>query len=268
MHTHGKIDVIPLYTCFLRRTIYFLLAAAFLGLLAFFAAADLRAFFAGLAAALVDVFAALGADDGAAVEAADGTAAAFIGLDLDFDAPADFFFGDATFFFGLFALRAPAAFGLAAAFDFGLAVLAFFAVVAFFLVAVEAAAGAGAGDVAVVTVVAVAVVLAFATFFGAAFFVGDAERFRLVAPPAALALLGDRAFFVLVPAGFLLPLGVFDRLLGFDEVDFLVPVFFLPAADALFVAGAANLKLPLAPTPLVCRNVSFFVPARNADLRC
>jgi len=103
-----------------------------------------------------------------------------------------------------------------------------------------------------------------AVFFVVAFFVGEAERFRLPAPPlAALGLLDDRAFFVLVPAAFLLPPGVFDRLR-----DFFAVVVFLPVDFADFVVAAANLKLPLAPTPLVCFNDLFFVPALKADLRC
>jgi len=264
--------------------VYFLFPEAFFGLFAFLVVALLRAFFAGLAALLVDVLAAL------VVEAADGAAAADAVVDdlvdffaallfafgLAFDAPAaDFFFGDAAFFFGLLALALPAAFALVGAFAFGLAdpaVLVFLALlVAFFLVAAAAAEAVGAAEEAAFVVVAVLlVVLALAAFFVGAFFVGEAERFRLLAAPVDFDLLDDRAFFVFVPAaGFLVPPGVFDRLRGFDAVDFLPVDFFLPPDDALFFGAVAfNLKLPLAPIPFVCFNVLFFVPARKADLRC
>lgn len=267
MHTHTKIDVIPLCTSFLRRSIYFLLAAGFFGLLAFLVVALLRAFLAGLAA-LLDEELAAGAV-ALVAEAADGVTAF---VDFDLELAAAFFFGAAAFFLGLFALLALAAFGLAAALDFGFADLAFLAVVAFFLVALAAgvaATGAAGAAEALASVVTIALVLALATFFIVTFFVADAERFRLAAPPAALLLLDDRAFLVGEPPAFLVPTGVFDRLRGLADGDFFAAAFFLvPAADALFAAGTANLKLPLAPTPLVCFSDLFFVPARNADLRC
>jgi len=247
---------------------YFLLAAPFFGLLAFFVVALLRAFLAGFAALLDEEVA--GAEAAALAVPVDDDAVAF--LAFAFVLPAAFFFGEAAFFLGLLALALPAALGLAAAFDFGFADLAFLAVVAFFLVAAAvvavAVAGAVAVDEALASVAAVALVLALATFFVAAFFVGDAERFRLVAPPADFPLLDERAFFVDEPLVFLLPLGVFDRLRDFVDEDFFAVAFLVPAADALFFAGVANLKLPLAPTPLVCFNDLFFVPARSADLRC
>ena len=130
-----------------------------------------------------------------------------------------------------------------------------------------AAAGAGVVAGAAAAFVAVEAAAGVATFLTAAFFVGDAERLRLVAPPADLALLGERAFFGLAA---LLPAGVFDRLRGFVAEAFLVVVvaFFLPADDALFFTVSATLKLPLAPTPLTCFNDLFLVPARNADFKC
>ena len=145
----------------------------------------------------------------------------------------------------------------------------FFApVAAFFLLAVVADEVAGAADA--LDVVAVEVVLEgegvelVATFLFDAFFAGDAERFRLV-PAAALGLLDERDFFALLAlAGFFAPLGLFDRLRDLAGAD-----FFFPAA--VFFAGEPdppNLKLPLAPTPFVCFNEVFFVPARKADLRC
>ncbi len=107
-----------------------MLAGAFFALFVFFGLAVLAAFFAGLAAVLVDVLAAaVGAvDDAAGVAAAAGAVDGLIAffavpaLDFGFDAPAAFFFGDAAFFFGLLALALPAAFGLAAAFALGLAI--------------------------------------------------------------------------------------------------------------------------------------------------
>lgn len=240
--------------------------AAFFGLLAFLGAAAFRTFFAAGAAALevvADAEDAAGADDEVEVAVDLGFAALALLL------LAAFFFGAAAFFFGLLAL--PADFGLAAAFDFGLAVVAFLALVdAFFLLALaEAVAVAGAAATEALAVDATAV----AGFLAATSFVGEAERFRFVPPAAAdFGLLDDRAFFVVVPAAFLLPPGVFDRLLGFALAGFFADeaVFFLPAAEVFFFAGAAapNLKLPLAPTPLVCFNELFFVPARNADFRC
>ena len=133
-------------------------------------------------------------------------------------------------------------------------------------VVAAAAAVVGAGVLAV----AAAVV---AGFFAGAFFAGEAERFRLLVPVAAFGLLDDRAFLVFVPPVFLLPPGVFDRLRDVVVAVFFVVVarFFLPAAEPFFAVAdvdAANLKLPLAPTPFVCFNDSFFVPARNADFRC
>jgi hypothetical protein len=252
-----------------------LFAAAFFGLFAFFVITLLRAFFCGFSALLVDVFAAAGVeavDDEAAAVPVDDLAAPFDELLFDFDVPADFFFGDAAFFFGLLALPLPAPVGLAGAFDVGLAVravVAFLAlVVAFFLAAL--AAGAAAVDEALVLVVVgvLVLILTLAAFFVDAFFVGEAERFRLFAPPVDLPLLDDRAFFVLLPPDFLLPPGVFDRLRDLVEVDFVVVVFFLPADEPLFFNAVPNLKLPLAPIPFVCFNELFFVPARNADLRC
>lgn len=214
--------------------------------------------------------------DGAALVVLPVDALDFVALLLDFvDPPAAFFFGAAAFFFGLLAL--PADFGLAAL-DFGLAAIAFLAPVdAFFLLALAAGVVAAAlavvdGLLAAAVVVAAVVVLAVAGFFAGAFFVGDAERFRLLVPLDDFGLLDERAFFVVAPPVFLVPLGVFDRLRDLVEVVFFVVVddFFLPA-DETFFAGAveaATLKLPLAPIPLVCFIDLFFVPARNADLRC
>jgi len=216
---------------FLRRLIYFLLAGAFFGLFAFFVVALLLAFFAGLAALVVDVFAAAAVVDDAPAVPVDDFVPRVDELLFGFDGAAAIFFG-AAFFFGLLALAVPAAFGLAAAFALGLAlvaVLAFLAAGAFFLVALaaELAAVDGAGvAAAAVFVVVVALILVLVGFFVAAFFVAEAERFRLVAAPAALGLLDDRAFFVLAPPVFLLPLGVFDRLRDFVEVDFVAAFFF------------------------------------------
>jgi len=176
------------------------LLAAFFELLAFFAGALLRAFFAAgaavllLAAVLEVVVEAAGADD-------DEAAPAVLPLDgLDFEAlllgfadpPAAFFFGDAAFFFGLLAL--PAVFGLAAALDFGLADFAFLAPVdAFFLLAGAVAVADGAA--VVVGGLAVVAAATVAGFLADAFFVGEAERFRLLVPLADFGLLDDRAFF-------------------------------------------------------------------------
>lgn len=232
----------------------------FFELLAFFVVALLRAFFAAGAEEVLlllfplfddvlEVVAAVVVDE-LADEAVD---------DFDFDVLlAAFFFGDAAFFFGLLAFVPD--FGLAAAFDLGLAVLAFLAPVdVFFLLAVEVVAdevGVVVGELAVDVVLdeAVEVVVEVAAFL--ADLVGEAERFRFV-PLADLGLLDERALEVV-----LLPLGVFDRLRDF------VDVFFLPADEAFFGEDEPTLKLPLAPTPLVCFNELFFVPARNADLRC
>jgi hypothetical protein len=126
-HAHEKIDVIPLYTCFLIRLSYFLLRRPpLLGLFVFFAGALLRAFFAGVVAAavFVDVFAAAVGAAAAAATPVDDFVAFFGELFLAFDAPAAFFLGDAAFFFGLLALALSAAFALGATFDFGLAVRA------------------------------------------------------------------------------------------------------------------------------------------------
>ncbi len=145
----------------------------------------------------------------------------------------------------------------------------FLAPVAFFVVALAAGVAVAVDEAAVVGVaVAAAVVLVVAAFFVDAFFVGEAERFRLVPPLVDFDLLDDRAFLVLVPLDFLVPLGVFDRLRDFVVVDFFVVPFFLPAEEAAFFARVANLKLPLAPTPLVCFKDRFFVPARKADFKC
>lgn len=248
-----KIDVIPLCTPSRRRRrgAYFLLAAAFFGLLAFFAAAGLlRGFLVALAAGFVDALAGAGAAepvDGAAlaVAAADFGAAFFtvvFGFGLD-AVPAGFFLGDAAFFFGLLAFALALVLGFAAA--FGLVVFALF-VVPFLLVLAAADAG-------VAVAAAVEVTAGVATFLTAAFFVGDAERLRFVAPPADFALLGERAFFGLAPPAALLPAGVADRLRDFVADAFLgVVVFFLPADDAVFFTVSATLKLPLAPTPLTC----------------
>ena len=92
----------------------FLGALVFFGLLAFFAVAGFfAALVGGLAELLLD---ALAPPVVAADVAVDGLAAFLV-----FDAPAAFFFGDAAFFLGLFAFALPAALGLAAAFDLGLA---------------------------------------------------------------------------------------------------------------------------------------------------
>lgn len=81
---------------------------------AFFGPALLRAFFAAGAVLLL-----LLADDVFDEELAEDAAAVFEDFALPFDAPpAAFFFGEADFFFGLFALPADFAF---VAFDFGLA---------------------------------------------------------------------------------------------------------------------------------------------------
>lgn len=145
----------------------------------------------------------------------------------------------------------------------------FFApVAAFFLLAVgadEVAGAAAAGAAAVEVVLEGDGVEPVATFLFDAFFVGDAERFRLV-PAAALGLLDERAFFV--PADFFAPLGLFDRLRGLAEADFFAGDFFLAAVFFAAEPDPPILKLPLAPTPLVCFNELFFVPARKADLRC
>jgi hypothetical protein len=92
---------------------------------------------------------------------------------------------------------------------------------------VAAVDGATAGTAAAVAVVAVVVglALAVAAFFVDAFLAGEAERFRLVAPPAALGLLADDAFFVLVPPDFLLPVADFDGLADFFAVAFFEVVF-------------------------------------------
>lgn len=125
--------------------------------------------------------------------------------------------------------------------------------------------GALEAVVEAVLTAAVAAVEPVATFLAGAFFAGEAERFRFV-PVADLGLLDERAFVV-----FLLPPGVFDRLRGLADADFFAgDDFFLPAAEPFFATDfeAPTLKLPLAPTPLVCFMDLFFVPARKADLRC
>lgn len=170
---------------------------------------------------------------------------------LDLAVPlAAFFFGEAAFFFGLLAL--PADFGFAADFDLEAAGLAFLAPDDALFLLGEAAAGAedvelvvGAAAAAALVVDVLAVV-EVATFFADDFFAGDGERFRLVPPAAALGLLLDR-----LAAGFFVDLAV---------VDFFFAAF--------FGAAAPILKLPLAPAPFVCFSDLFFVPARNADLRC
>jgi len=256
----------------LRRSVYFLLAEvffgalAFFGLLAFFVVAFLVVFFAGFAALVVVVLAVTAGDDAAAAVVVEGLAAVFFA----FDALAAFFFGAAAFFFGLLAFAFPAALGLADPLDFGLAVVAFFVTGAFFFVAlaVEVFAGAVAAAAVAPVLVVVALLLVVTAFFVVAFLVGEAERFRLVPPAADFDLLDERAFFVVVPLAFLLPLGVFDRLRGLAEVDFFEVRFFPPVDAADFFVGVANLKLPLAPTPFVCFNVLFFVPARKADFKC
>ena len=136
----------------------------------------------------------------------------------------------------------------------------------FLLAAAEVDAGAAAGAVAGVA----ALLAAAATgFLVDAFFVGEAERLRLLVPVADFALLvDDDAFFFFSPAAFLLPPGVFDRLRGLAAADFLAAGFFFIPDAALAFTGTGNLKLPLAPTPLVCFKDLFFVPARNADFRC
>ncbi len=103
-----------------------MLAAVFFGLLLFFVVALLRAVFAVLAALLVEVVAlpAVLVDEAPAVAVEDFVARfdePVVVLDLDFDALAAFFLGAAAFFFGLLAFALPAAFGFAAALDFGLA---------------------------------------------------------------------------------------------------------------------------------------------------
>lgn len=171
---------------------------------------------------------------------------------LDLAVPlAAFFFGEAAFFFGLLAL--PADFGFAADFDLEAAGLAFLAPDDALFLLGEAAAGAegvelvvGAAAAAAALVVDVLAVVEVATFFADDFFAGEGERFRLVPPAAALGLLLDR-----LAAGFFVDLAV---------VDFFFAVF--------FGAAAPILKLPLAPAPFVCFSDLFFVPARNADLRC
>jgi hypothetical protein len=283
-HTRKNRCYTVIYMNFSWDLIHFLVGA-FFETLGFFVAALLLFFFAAGAALLFAVFDDV-VEGAAAVDVAEALPAVFPLDGFDFDVlllafdvpPAAFFFDDVAFFFGLLALLA--GFALADPFDFGLAVLAFLAPVdAFFLLAPAAGVVAGAVAVAGATVVVVdgllvaAVVLVVAAFF-AGFLVGEAERFRLLVPLDDFGLLDDGAFFVLVPPVFLLPPGVFDRLRDFvaDDVlvvDFLVvDFFFVPADEPFFDGDAANLKLPLAPTPFVCFNVLFFVPARNADLRC
>lgn len=96
--------------------------------------------------------------------------------------------------------------------------------------------------------------LLFAGFF-ATFFVGEADRFRLFS--FVLALLADEtAFFFSPDADFFSEAAVFDRLRGLVDVVFFAVFFFCPAGLAAFFAGLApSLKLPLAPTPLVCLSV-------------
>lgn len=235
--------------------------ADFFGLFAFFVVALFRVFFAARATLLNVV-----------VEAA---VANFDLVTLVLDLPVAAFFAGAALFLGLFAFAAD--FGLADAFDLGLAAragLAFLAPVdAFFLLALAAAGVAGGAEAAALVVGLLFVGAAtVAVFLADAFFAGEADRFRLVPALAAFGLLDDRACFVPLPVRFLLPPGVFDRLLGLALVDFFVAdaFFFVPPEEAIFVAAdnAASLKLPLAPTPLVCFNVLFFVPARKAALRC
>lgn len=121
--------------------------------------------------------------------------------------------------------------------------MAFFApVAAFFLAAglaadVELAAGA-LEVVAAGAAFAAGAGLAepVATFLFEAFFVGEAERFRFV-PAADFGLLDDRAFFA-VPADFLVPPGVFDRLRGLADADFFAgDAFFFPADEPFFFAA-------------------------------
>ena len=139
-----------------------------------------------------------------------------------------------------------------------------------FFVAVEVDAGVGAG-----TLAALLTLVAGAAFLAGAFFAGDGERLRLLV--VDFAFDGDDAAFFFGATDFFAAPGDFDRLRDFDAAGFFVVfvvavadfAFFLPAADERFVGAAPdNLKLPLAPTPLVCFNVLFFVPARSADLRC
>lgn len=136
-----------------------------------------------------------------------------------------------------------------------------------FLVAADVDAGlvAGAGALA-----ALLVLVAGATFLAGAFFAGDAERLRLLV--VDFAFDGDDAAFFFGATDFFAAPGVFGRLRDFDTAGFLVfvvAVFFAPAADERLVGAAPdNLKLPLAPTPLVCFNELFFVPARSADFKC
>jgi len=254
---------------FLGGLIHFLLTAFFVVLAFFVPVFFLGAFFAAEAALLPlvdDAFEAAVDDEAAA-------AAGFEVVALDFAAA--FFFGDAAFFFGLFALAPDFAF---VAFDFGLAVLAFFAPVAgFFLLAVVADDDAiAAGTLEVVAELLLPAAAAAATagageavaaFLLDAFFAGDAERFRFV-PVADFGLLAEGDF---LPADFLPPPGVFDRLRGLADADFFAgEAFFFPAAEPVFAAVVeeCTLKLPLAPTPFVCFSDLFFVPARKADLRC
>lgn len=128
------------------------------------------------------------------------------------------------------------------------------------MLAVAAAAGAGAGAAVDGAAAAGTLLVVVAAFFGA-FLAGDAERLRLLL--VALGLLDERAaavFFLSPAAGFLLGPGVFDRLrglaaLGFFAVATAAFLVFLPVEVDFFFAGAeANLKLPLAPIPLVCFN--------------
>lgn len=233
--------------------------------MAFLAGAALRTFFAGAAEALVEAL-----EEGAATGAvpADGLAAGALLLDLD----AAFFFGDAAFFFELLAL---ADLGLAAALGFGfeaVAVLAFLAAgAARFLVTVEVV-DEDAGVVAAGALAALLVLVAGAAFLAGAFFAGDAERLRLLV--VDFAFDGDDAVFFFGATDFFAAPGVFDRLRDVEAAGLIVFVavvfaFFVPAADERLVGVAPdNLKLPLAPTPLVCFNVLFFVPARSADFKC
>lgn len=175
---------------------HFLLDLAFLGLLAFLVAGLLRVFLAGVAELLLAVVALTGAvvaTGAVADDVADfDLVARFAGLFFALLAPAAFFLVDAAFFFGLLAL-VPAAFGFAAALDFGLAVravLVFLAPVADFffardfeaVLAAELAAGAAVaaatGAATALTEVAVVVVFLVVFFFATALFAAEGERFR------------------------------------------------------------------------------------------
>lgn len=120
-HTRKNRCYTIMYNVFVIEELIYFLAAGFFelltlfGLLAFFGVVVLAAFFAGFAAVVVDVFAAV-VDGATAAAVAVADLVAFFAeppFAFDFVAPAAFFFGDAAFFFGLLALALAAALGFA-----------------------------------------------------------------------------------------------------------------------------------------------------------